>query len=86
MPHSYRHLRQQRWKTIALFGALIVATPLGSFAQAATTTTVPAKKAATTKSALPVLNVTDVKTGKPFALATVADGKLPTLLWFWAPT
>ncbi len=86
MSQSYSRLRKRRLWPAAIISLLAFAAPIGSVAQAATSTTVPAKKAATTKSALPVLNVTDVKTGKPFALATVADGKLPTLLWFWAPT
>jgi hypothetical protein len=59
-------------------------------AGAAATTTVPKKQAppnaAPAKNALPVLNVTDVKTGKPFPLASVVNGTLPTLIWFWAPT
>ena len=34
---------------------------------------------------LPVMNVTDVKTGKDVALAASLDGKKPLLVWFWAP-
>ncbi len=34
---------------------------------------------------LPVMKVTDVKTGKDVALAASLDGKKPLLVWFWAP-
>jgi hypothetical protein len=34
---------------------------------------------------LPVMNVTDVKTGQPVALASFLDGSKPLLVWFWAP-
>jgi hypothetical protein len=37
------------------------------------------------KIALPAMDVTDVRTGKPVALRSVVDGKLPVLVWFWAP-
>jgi hypothetical protein len=37
------------------------------------------------KSALPALSVTDIKTGKPLILTSLANPKLPTLVWFWAP-
>lgn len=50
--------------------------------------TVTTKKAAATKvvkSPLPVMNVTDVKTGRQVALASTFDGKKPMLVWFWAP-
>ena len=42
----------------------------------------PAKVA---KSPLPVMNVTEVTTGKTVALATTFDGTKPMLVWFWAP-
>lgn len=46
------------------------------------------KKAAAAKkvtSPLPVMNVTDVTTGKPVPLAATFDGTKPMLVWFWAP-
>ena len=55
---------------------------------AATKKSAPAKKTAAAKkvtSPLPAMTVTDVKTGKPVALATTFDGTKPMLVWFWAP-
>jgi thiol-disulfide isomerase/thioredoxin len=31
------------------------------------------------------MDVTDIKTGQPVALASFLDGKKPLLVWFWAP-
>ena len=52
-------------------------------ATAATTKKATAPKAI--QSPLPVMNVTDVKTGKQVALASTFDGTKPMLIWFWAP-
>ena len=50
-------------------------------------TTSPVASAATAaKPAYPKVTVVDARTGKPFDLATLADTKKATLLWFWAPT
>ena len=38
-----------------------------------------------TANPLPVMTVTDVKTGTPFALASAFTGAKPMLVWFWAP-
>lgn len=35
--------------------------------------------------AFPAVTVTDIKSSKPFKLASLASGKKPTLIWFWAP-
>lgn len=34
---------------------------------------------------LPDVTVTDLATGEPVPLASVARPELPTLVWFWAP-
>lgn len=54
-------------------------------AGAATATTKRSATAKAVKSPLPVMNVTDVKTGKQVALASTFDGTKPMLVWFWAP-
>ncbi len=54
-------------------------------AGAATATTRKSAVAKVVKSPLPVMNVTDVKTGKQVALASTFDGTKPMLVWFWAP-
>ncbi len=38
-----------------------------------------------TANPLPAMTVTDVKTGKGFALASAFTGAKPMLVWFWAP-
>jgi hypothetical protein len=54
-------------------------------AGAATATTKKSAPAKVVKSPLPVMSVTDVKTGKQVALASTFDGTKPMLVWFWAP-
>ena len=54
-------------------------------AAAATATSKKAAGAKKVTSPLPVMNVTDVKTGKQVALASTFDGTKPMLVWFWAP-
>ena len=34
---------------------------------------------------IPDVSVTDVATGDPVSLSSVAEPGLPTLVWFWAP-
>ena len=36
-------------------------------------------------SGIPDVSVTDVATGDPVSLTSVAEPGLPTLVWFWAP-
>ncbi len=82
--------RMSRRRVVAALGiCLAVALPLGNTAHAATKKKT-TKKTTTTKpkkstNALPAVSVTDVSTGKPYALQTAVTGKLPTLVWFWAP-
>lgn len=66
---------------------MVVLSPLlpGAPAGAATATTKVAAKTGKTRNPLPVLNVTDVRSAKPYALASAFDGKKPLLVWFWAP-
>jgi hypothetical protein len=45
----------------------------------------PAASASSPTNPLPVMDVTDIKTGQPVALASFLDGKKPLLVWFWAP-
>jgi hypothetical protein len=42
-------------------------------------------KVAKAPSAFPALSVVDIKSGKRFKLASLANTKKATLLWFWAP-
>jgi hypothetical protein len=42
-------------------------------------------ESAGTGSGIPDVEVTDLATGDPVALASVAEPGLPTLVWFWAP-
>ncbi len=86
-------LRSRRFgiRSIAIVGGVSLVLLLSGVGQSASQAANSAKKpaAATAKklsNPLPVMTVTDVKAGKPFALASVFTGKLPVLLWFWAPT
>jgi hypothetical protein len=47
--------------------------------------TAPAAKAAIFKSDLPSVTVLDLSNNKNVDLASFADGKRPSLIWFWAP-
>ena len=72
---------------IACIGmALLAPLVTSSVADAAPFTAAAKTTANKTTNPLPVMNVTDVKTGKPFPLASALDGKKPLLVWFWAPT
>ena len=44
-----------------------------------------AAKTAIFKSDLPSVNVLDLSNSKNVDLASFADGKRPSLIWFWAP-
>ena len=75
--------------TLAASSVVFAAAPSLS---ATTAPTKPVPKAAAAKAAaakaanpLPVMNVTDVKTGKSVALASFVNGTRPVLVWFWAP-
>ena len=77
----------RRIPTIA-FTCVLVISPLlaGAPAGAATATTKVAAQPGKVRNPLPVMNVTDVRTAKPYALASALDGKKPLLVWFWAPS
>ena len=66
---------------VLVLSPLLVRAPAG----AATATTKVAVQTGKTRNPLPVLNVTDVRSAKPYALASALDGKKPLLVWFWAP-
>ena len=91
-------LRRKLGFFAAVAMATIVVAPTGSFA--ATTKTKAAKvapktaakpvtkvapKAAIFKSDLPSVTVLDLSSSKNVDLASFADGKRPSLIWFWAP-
>jgi hypothetical protein len=79
--------------------ATIVAFPDGSFAATKAKPSTPkvapkasakaaakaTPKAAIFKSDLPSVSVLDLSTSKNVDLASFADGKRPSLIWFWAP-
>ena len=83
MNQSRRRCRE----ALAILGlATVIAAGTGGTAGAAPKR--PAVRSAPSKKSvnpLPVMNVTDVKTGKDVALAASLDGKKPLLVWFWAP-
>ncbi len=68
--------------TLAVMFAPIVHVDAAGAVSATTRKVAAAKKV---KSPLPVMNVTDVKTGKQVALAPLFDGTKPMLVWFYAP-
>lgn len=78
---------------LAKLGLAVVTTTIIAAAAAGVGTAGAAPKSPAVPSAaskksinpLPVMNVTDVKTGKDVALAASLDGKKPLLVWFWAP-
>ena len=89
---SRRLISQKRFGLVAAFSlAAILASPASSFAASKTKSTVkPAKseksaKAAIFKSDLPSMKVLELSSGKQVDLAAFADGKKPSLIWFWAP-
>jgi thiol-disulfide isomerase/thioredoxin len=86
---SRRLTRQQRVRILAAFSlAAVLVTPASSFAatkaKSKVKSTKPAK-AAIFKSDLPSMKVLDLSNGKQVDLAAFADGKKPSLIWFWAP-
>lgn len=81
---------------VAMTGVLLTSFAAASPALAATgTTKAPVKSSAKQSVAkpaikkvtnpLPVMNVTDIKTGKPVPLASTFNGSKSVLVWFWAP-
>lgn len=86
---SVRRLVTVRRSTLGLSAALLASASLSlmafpAHAASKTPTTKPSTKSVV-KNALPVMNVTEVKSGKPFPLASVVDNKKPVLVWMWAP-
>ena len=73
---------------VLVMAAMLTAAQSATAAATKAPTTTKVAKPTTTptlKNPLPVMNVTDVATGKSVPLATYIDGKKPTLVWFWAP-
>lgn len=83
----FSQLRTRHMIRVACVGLALLGPFMTSAVAGAAPFKAPAKATATkTTNPLPVLSVTDVKTGKAFPLATAFDGKRPLLVWFWAPT
>jgi hypothetical protein len=88
-----RRLKRGLGFAAAVSVAAIVASPVGALAATkakakkvapkATAKAVP--KAAIFKSDLPSVKVLDLSNNKTVDLASFADGKRPSLIWFWAP-
>lgn len=82
---SRKHIRA------AAAAAVFVLTMVSAMGALASPTRVPSastqknQKTEKTANPLPTLSVTDVKSSKPFALASTFDGKKALLVWFWAP-
>ena len=82
---SRKHMRA------AAAAAVFALTMVSSMGALASPTRVPSastqknQKTEKTENPLPTLSVTDVKSSKPFALASAFDGKKALLVWFWAP-
>ena len=68
-----------------LLGAAVLVSSLALGPAAyAKTTAAPVKRPPA--AAFPSLQVTDIRSGKPFDLAGLAaNGGRPTMVWFWAP-
>ena len=80
--------RRRAGAAVLVMAAMLTAAQSATAAATKAPTTTKVAKPTTTptlKNPLPVLNVTDVATGKSVPLATYIDGKKPTLVWFWAP-
>ena len=83
----FSELRTRHMIRVACVGLVMLGPLVTSAVAGAAPFNAPAKATATkTTNPLPVLSVTDVKTGKAFPLASAFDGKKPLLVWFWAPT
>lgn len=84
---------KQRFAMVAAVSlVVVVGSPMSSFAATkakvqgkSTKTASKASKAAIFKSDLPSMKVLDLSNSKQVDLASFADGKKPTLIWFWAP-
>ena len=80
--------RRRAGAAVLVMAAMLTAAQSATAAATKAPTTTKVAKPTTTptlKNPLPVMNVTDVATGKSVPLATYIDGKKPTLVWFWAP-
>ena len=86
-PSPFKRSHNHHMVRVACIGLALLAPLVVSSVAEAAPYTAPAKAAVKkTANPLPVMNVTDVKTGKEFPLASALDGKKPLLVWFWAPT
>jgi hypothetical protein len=81
---STRRLTRAVLLTGALLAPIVAAGPVSA---ATNTTKAAVSKPAVKKvtSPLPVMNVTDIRTGKAVPLASTFNGTKPVLVWFWAP-
>ena len=80
--------RRRAGAAVLVMAAMLTAAQSATAAATKAPTTTKVAKPTTTptlKNPLPVMNVTDVATGKSVPLASYIDGKKPTLVWFWAP-
>jgi hypothetical protein len=68
---------------------VLVAAPLGAKAPNSPSSAAQQQKAqqqvATKKGPFPAQSVLDIRTGKPFKLASLNGIGQPVLVWFWAP-
>ncbi len=87
-PVSRRLPLRRSCRTAAGFAALAMLVLPVLHMDSAAAASATSKQAAAAKkvtSPLPVMNVTDVTTGKPVPLAATFDGTKPMLVWFWSP-
>lgn len=77
--------------TMLCLGVIVfVAPPLGAKAPNSPSSAPPQQqqqqqRAATKKGPFPAQSITDIRTGKPFNLASLNGLGQPVLVWFWAP-
>ena len=69
----------------AVVFALTMVSATGALASPTRVPSASTQKSQKTANPLPTMSVTDVKSSKPFALASAFDGKKALLVWFWAP-
>ena len=79
---SRKHMRAAA--AAAVF-ALTMVSSMGALASPTRVPSASTQKNQKTENPIPTLSVTDVKSSKPFALASAFDGKKALLVWFWAP-
>ena len=65
--------------------AITMTSAMGALASPTRVPPAATQKNQKTANPLPTLSVTDVKSSRPFALASAFDGKKALLVWFWAP-